>query len=56
VTKDEHQWGLSDFLEFLKKPMTRGVSEPDRLYKAIQEIAGSGPFADDFTLLSVTIA
>jgi serine phosphatase RsbU (regulator of sigma subunit) len=56
VTKDEHQWGLSDFLEFLKKPVTRGVSEPDRLYKAVQEIAGSGPFADDFTLLSVTIA
>lgn len=54
VTKEGTQWGLQDFLPLLQRPAVANVSEPERLYRAVQEVARPGALDDDFSMLVVT--
>lgn len=54
VTKDGTQWGLPDFLPLLDQPADPLLSEPERLYRAVQGVARPGAFDDDFSMLVVT--
>ncbi|MBX9715003.1 MAG: SpoIIE family protein phosphatase [Burkholderiaceae bacterium] len=54
VTKEGTQWGLQDFLPLLQRPAGTEVSEPERLYRAVQEVARPGALDDDFSMLVVT--
>ena len=54
VTKEGTQWGLRDFLPLLGQPGSADVSEPERLYRAVQDVAKPGSLDDDFSMLVVT--
>jgi serine phosphatase RsbU (regulator of sigma subunit) len=54
VTKEGTQWGLQDFLPLLQQPVDPDVGEPERLYRAVQDVARPGAFDDDFSMLVVT--
>jgi sigma-B regulation protein RsbU (phosphoserine phosphatase) len=60
VTKDQQQWALSDLLPLLVQPGSAGVagprkiSEAERVYSAVREVAAPGPLGDDVSLLVVT--
>ncbi len=54
VTKDGAQWGLADFAPLILEPAVPDLGEPERLYRAVQRVAGSGALHDDFSLLVVT--
>ncbi len=60
VTKDQQQWELSDLLPLLLQPRSSGtpdvpkVSEAERVYNAVREVAAPGPLGDDVSLLVVT--
>jgi len=60
VTKDQRQWELSDLLPLLQQRRSPGtaegpkVSEAERVYNAVREVAAPGPLADDVSLLVVT--
>jgi hypothetical protein len=54
VTKEGTQWGLQDFLPLLRRPPVEGLGEPERLYRAVQEVARPGALDDDFSMLVVT--
>jgi serine phosphatase RsbU (regulator of sigma subunit) len=59
VTKDQHQWELSDLLPLLLQPESSGTADPkvskaERVYNAVREVAAPGPLADDVSLLVVT--
>jgi serine phosphatase RsbU (regulator of sigma subunit) len=62
VTKDQQQWALADLLPLLVQPKsseTPGVakvSEAERVYSAVREVAAPGPLGDDVSLLVVTFA
>lgn len=54
VTKEGTQWGLRDFLPLLRHPAVPGIGEPERLYRAVQDVARPGALDDDFSMLVVT--
>ena len=54
VTIDEVQWELDDFLALLPQPPAEGVSECERLYKAVTTAARPGGLDDDFSLVVMT--
>jgi serine phosphatase RsbU (regulator of sigma subunit) len=60
VTKDQQRWELSDLLPLLLQPGSGGtpdvakVSEAERVYNAVREVAAPGPLEDDVSLLVVT--
>jgi serine phosphatase RsbU (regulator of sigma subunit) len=54
VTRDEQQWGLSDFLPLLVEPAIPDKPETERLYHAVAQAARPGPLDDDFSLMVVT--
>ena len=54
VTKEGTQWSLQDFLPLLRRPAVAGLGEPERLYRAVQEVARPGALDDDFSMLVVT--
>ena len=54
VTKEGTQWGLQDFLPLLRRPESSEVSEPERFYRAVQDVARPGALDDDFSMLVVT--
>lgn len=51
LTPGGKQNGLSDFLPFIAAPGVPGVSEPDRILRAAQQLAGGAPFDDDVSIL-----
>lgn len=53
VTRDQQRWALEDFLPLLLDPPVPGVAEPERLYRAVIDVAGA-ELPDDFSLLTVT--
>jgi serine phosphatase RsbU (regulator of sigma subunit) len=53
VTRDQQRWTLEDFLPLLLDPPVPGVAEPERLYRAVIDVAGA-ELPDDFSLLTVT--
>jgi serine phosphatase RsbU (regulator of sigma subunit) len=54
VTKDQKRWAIEDFLPLLLQPPSPGLSESDRLFRAVTDATGSESFEDDFSLLVVT--
>lgn len=54
VTKEGTQWGLQDFLPLLQQPADPKLGEPERLYRAVQDVARPGSLDDDFSMLVVT--
>ncbi len=54
VTNDGAQWGLSDFLPLLLQPPTPGLTESERLYRAVRGVARPGGLDDDFSLVVMT--
>jgi len=60
VTKDQQQWELSDLLPLLLErgaadaPNVAKVTEAERVYNAVREVAAPGPLDDDVSLLVVT--
>ena len=47
---------LSEFIEELKKPSDPMVEDVDRILNFSQALNGSGPFADDFSLIQLVFA
>lgn len=54
VTKAGAQWGLHDFLPLLQQAPQADTSEPERLYRAVLDVARPGALDDDFSMLVVT--
>jgi sigma-B regulation protein RsbU (phosphoserine phosphatase) len=60
VTKDQQRWELDDLLPLFLQPRSAGtaggpkVSEAERVYNAVREVAAPGPLQDDVSLLVVT--
>jgi serine phosphatase RsbU (regulator of sigma subunit) len=54
VTRDERRWELTDFLPLLTQPAEPGVTDPDRVYRAVKQAAAAGPLEDDFSLMALT--
>jgi serine phosphatase RsbU (regulator of sigma subunit) len=54
VTKDGVQWGLSDFESLIMEPPQGGVTEPERLFRAVSAVSKPGGFDDDFSLVVLT--
>jgi serine phosphatase RsbU (regulator of sigma subunit) len=54
ATSDDRMWTLPEFLPFLLHPPEPGVSEPERLSRAVRSVAKAGVLDDDFSLVAVT--
>jgi len=54
MTKARVQWTIADFLPLLTAPRLEGLTESERLYRAVNEVAGPGPLEDDFSLVVAT--
>jgi sigma-B regulation protein RsbU (phosphoserine phosphatase) len=54
VTNDGVQWALADFLPLILQPPIDGVSESERLFRAVKSMTPSGDFDDDFSLVVMT--
>jgi serine phosphatase RsbU (regulator of sigma subunit) len=52
--KDGGQWGLDHVLPLIVEPPVQGMTEPERLLRAIRGHARSPDFEDDFTVLVAT--
>ena len=52
--KDGEQWGLDHVLPLIVEPPVQGMTEPERLLRAIRRHARSPDFEDDFTVLVAT--
>jgi serine phosphatase RsbU (regulator of sigma subunit) len=48
-------WTLTDFVPLITASPTAGVPESERLLQAIRQAAGTGPLADDCSIVVVTI-
>lgn len=51
VDRDGQQWAIEDFVAQILQPPAAGSSEPQRLFDAVSEAAGSSRFEDDFSLV-----
>lgn len=51
VTNDGLQWGLADFVPLTLHPALPGLSESERLFRAVRDMTPSGEFDDDFSLV-----
>jgi serine phosphatase RsbU (regulator of sigma subunit) len=54
LTHDGRQWGLSDFVPLILSPQVSGVTEAQRLYDAVHQMAKRGPLDDDFSMMVMT--
>ncbi|MEO6339505.1 MAG: SpoIIE family protein phosphatase [Caulobacteraceae bacterium] len=54
IAKDGAQWRLGDFTPLLQAPRIDGVTESERLFRAVRDAARPGEFDDDFTLVVMT--
>jgi serine phosphatase RsbU (regulator of sigma subunit) len=54
VTKQGVQWALQGFLPLMQQPLEDGLTEPERLYRAVRGLARPGGLDDDFSLVVVT--
>ncbi len=52
--KDGQQWSLDHVLPLIVEPPIQGMTEPERLLRAIRGHASSPDFEDDFTVLVAT--
>ncbi len=54
TTGAQQRWELSHFLPLLSQPTVTGLSESERLYRAVTQAAGTSQLDDDFSLLVLT--
>ena len=54
VDKHEKQWGIEDFVQIILQSPVEGVTESERLYRAVRAAAQPGPLDDDFSLVVLT--
>lgn len=54
TTREGTQWDLDDFLPLLVEQGEGGVTESQRLYSRVKQVARPGPLEDDFSMLVVT--
>jgi serine phosphatase RsbU (regulator of sigma subunit) len=54
ITEAGEQWGLNDVVPLILEPALPGVSEPQRLHRAVQTRSRSAALEDDFSMLVVT--
>lgn len=54
VTTEQQRWELSNVLPLIVNPFVPGMSEPERLHRAVTGAAGSSQLEDDFSVLVVT--
>ncbi len=54
ATRHGTQWAENDFLPLLSQAGPAGVTESERLYREVRQVARPGPLDDDFSLLVVT--
>ena len=48
---DGSMWPFSDFIEFMSRPTTPGVSDMDALMAHVRALSGKHEFADDFSIV-----
>jgi sigma-B regulation protein RsbU (phosphoserine phosphatase) len=48
---DGSMWPFSEFIEFMGKPSTPGLSDMDRLMAHVRALSGRVEFADDFSII-----
>jgi sigma-B regulation protein RsbU (phosphoserine phosphatase) len=48
---DGKMWPFSEFITFMGRPPTPGVSEMDALVTHVRELSGKDEFADDFSII-----
>jgi sigma-B regulation protein RsbU (phosphoserine phosphatase) len=48
---DTTMWPFSDFIEFMKRPATPGISFMDTLMTHVRTLSGKNEFADDFSIV-----
>src|SRR5262249_11307412 len=49
--KDGSMWPWGEFVSFMSRPSTPGVSDMDGLVDHVRELSGSHEFADDFSIV-----
>ena len=54
IARNGAQWGLGDFTPLLQQPPIDGLTESERLLRAVRAAAKPGEFDDDFTLVVMT--
>jgi len=54
VTHAGDEWSIDEFSGLLCQPPDPMLSEPERLHAHVRNLARSGPFDDDFSILTVT--
>jgi sigma-B regulation protein RsbU (phosphoserine phosphatase) len=54
LTASGERWSLSDFEATLLEPGRAGVTESERLYQRVKQVAAGQTFEDDFSLMVVT--
>jgi sigma-B regulation protein RsbU (phosphoserine phosphatase) len=54
VTNEGLQWGLSDFVPLMTQPPVPGLTESERLHRAVRSMARPGGLDDDFSLVVMT--
>ena len=54
ITKTGAQWGLADFVPLLTAPLAEGLTESERLFRAVRETSRPGELDDDFSLVVMT--
>ena len=54
VTADGSRWSRSDFLPLLQEPGDSDMPEPERIYRRVRSVMGTGVMEDDFSIVAVT--
>jgi serine phosphatase RsbU (regulator of sigma subunit) len=52
LTKDDQRWELENFVPLIMQPAVPGVTEPDRLYQAVKQVAKPGPLEVDCSIVA----
>jgi serine phosphatase RsbU (regulator of sigma subunit) len=52
--KAQRRWAIEDFVAMIGERRQTGVTEPQRLYDRVREMARPGPLEDDFSLVALS--
>ncbi len=53
-TRDGARWTIDDLVAILRQSPIEAVTEPQRIYNAVREVARPGPLDDDFSLIVIS--
>jgi serine phosphatase RsbU (regulator of sigma subunit) len=54
ITHAGQEWNIDEFKDLLCQPHDPVLTEPERLHAHVRSLSRSGPFDDDFSILTVT--